>query len=146
MRLTKVNPFYTGDVPGPDPAMLPRPRRVLRELACRGSPEVCLVSQDPRDFRLRFWLPAIEAAGLDDVRVHDLRHTAVSLWIAAGANPKEVARRAGHTSVRTVFDVYGHLLPDADDALVDALGREVSTGGTGISRVYELPKQTGSQS
>lgn len=97
-------------------------------------------------FRTRAWLPATRAAGLDGVRVHDLRHTAVSLWISAGANPKEVARRAGHTSVRTVFDVYGHLLPDADDALVDALdalGREVSTEGAGISRVHKLPKQAG---
>jgi integrase len=37
-----------------------------------------------------------EMAGL---RIHDLRHTAVALWIAAGANPKEVAARAGHASV-----------------------------------------------
>jgi integrase len=99
-------------------------------------------------FRQRFWLPATKLAGLDGVRVHDLRHSAVSLWIAAGANPKEVARRAGHTSVRTVFDVYGHLLPDSDDALVDALdalGREVPAESPGISRVYELTKQTGKQ-
>jgi integrase len=35
------------------------------------------------------------AAGLDGLRIHDLRHTAVALWIAAGANPTEVAARAG---------------------------------------------------
>jgi integrase len=98
-------------------------------------------------FRTRIWLPATKAAGLDGVRVHDLRHSAVSLWIATGANPKEVARRAGHTSVRTVFDVYGHLLPDADDALVDALdalGRRVLTSDAGTGRVLELNKQIGS--
>jgi integrase len=38
-------------------------------------------------------------ANLDGVRIHDLRHTAVSLWIAANAGPKTVAARAGHTSV-----------------------------------------------
>jgi integrase len=43
-------------------------------------------------FRARSWLPATEAAGL---RIHDLRHTAVALWIAAGATPKEVAVRGG---------------------------------------------------
>jgi integrase len=97
-------------------------------------------------FRTRVWLPAIKAAGLDDVRVHDLRHTAVSLWIAAGANPKEVARRAGHTSVRTVFDVYGHLLPDSDDALVDALdavARGVASERMRTGHVLELSKQFG---
>jgi integrase len=44
-------------------------------------------------------LPLDRAAGLEGLRTHDLRHTAVALWIAAGANPKEVAARAGHTSV-----------------------------------------------
>jgi integrase len=40
--------------------------------------------------RARFWVPATEAAGLQGLRIHDLRHTAVALWIAAGATPKEV--------------------------------------------------------
>jgi integrase len=53
--------------------------------------------------------------------VHDLRHTAVALWIAAGANPKQIAARAGHTSVSVVLDRYGHLLPRHDDQLMDAL-------------------------
>jgi integrase len=44
-------------------------------------------------------VPATKAAGLQGLRIHDLRHTAVALWIAAGATPKEVAVRAGHTSV-----------------------------------------------
>jgi integrase len=46
--------------------------------------------------------------------IHDLRHTAVALWIAAGANPKEVAARAGHASVSFTLDRYGHLYPEAD--------------------------------
>ena len=32
-------------------------------------------------FRTRVWLPAISAAGLEGVRVHDLRHTAAVLWL-----------------------------------------------------------------
>jgi len=39
-------------------------------------------------FRSRFWRSAVIAAGLQGIRIHDLRHTAVALWIAAGANPK----------------------------------------------------------
>jgi integrase len=72
-------------------------------------------------FRHRVWRPATRAAGLDGLRIHDLRHTAVALWIAAGANPKEVAARAGHTSVSFTLDRYGHLYPDADQALRDRL-------------------------
>jgi hypothetical protein len=45
----------------------------------------------------------------------------VALWIAAGANPKEVAARAGHSSVSFTLDRYGHLYPEADTALRDRL-------------------------
>jgi integrase len=130
------------------------PRFVVEELAARlakvqgelvfPSPDGGLLSRTR--FRQRVWLPATRAAGLNGVRVHDLRHTAVSLWIATGANPKEVARRAGHTSVRIVFDVYGHLLPDADDVLVDALdalGRDVLAHGARTGHVLKLSKQIG---
>jgi integrase len=72
-------------------------------------------------WRRRFWAPAIAKAGLAPLRPHDLRHTAVSLWIAAGASPKEVASRAGHSSVVTVLDRYGHLLPGSEDRVNDAL-------------------------
>src|SRR6266511_256681 len=57
-------------------------------------------------FRRRYWLPAVEAAGVGPLRLHDLRHTAVAFWIAAGATPKEIAVRAGHSSVAVVLDRY----------------------------------------
>jgi integrase len=63
----------------------------------------------------------VKKAGFAPLRLHDLRHTAVAFRIAAGAQPLEVARRAGHTSVVTVLDRYGHLLPRADDPVTDAL-------------------------
>jgi integrase len=69
------------------------------------------------NFRQKIWRPAVVAVNLDGLRIHDLRHTAVALWIAAGASPKEVAQRAGHTSVSFVLDRYGHLFPEADTAL-----------------------------
>jgi hypothetical protein len=47
--------------------------------------------------------------------------TQPSLWIAAGAGPREVATRAGHTSVSFTLDRYGHLYPEADTALRDRL-------------------------
>jgi hypothetical protein len=41
--------------------------------------------------------------------------------LAAGANLKEVAARAGHASVSFTLDRYGHLYPEADTALHDRL-------------------------
>ncbi|MEZ5236135.1 MAG: site-specific integrase [Acidimicrobiales bacterium] len=104
------------------------PRMVCDELARSGGPaEPCrLVSPDAKPiraslFRSRFWTPAVNAAGLAPLRIHDLRHTAVSIWIAAGANPKQVAARAGHTSVSVVLDRYGHLYRDHDVDLIKTL-------------------------
>lgn len=75
----------------------------------------------PRAFRSRVWVPAITTAKLEGLRVHDLRHSAVALWIAASASPKEIAVRAGHTSVVTVLDRYGHLLPTTATDVTDRL-------------------------
>jgi integrase len=76
-----------------------------------------IVREADTAFRHDIWRPAVVAANLDGLRIHDLRHTAVALWIAAGASPKEVAARAGHTSVSFVLDRYGHLFPEADTTL-----------------------------
>jgi len=72
-------------------------------------------------FRRRVWLPAVERAGLAPLRIHDLRHTAVSLWITAGVDVKTIAVRGGHSSVKTILDRYGHLRERADDPALDAL-------------------------
>ncbi|MEO8268034.1 MAG: site-specific integrase [Ilumatobacteraceae bacterium] len=77
----------------------------------------------PALFRRRFWEPAVRRAGLAPLRIHDLRHTAVSLWIADGAHPKQVAALAGHSSVSVVLDRYGHLYPAHDDDLILRLER-----------------------
>src|SRR4029450_5608183 len=88
--------------------MVGLPRFVAEELAAHlagpGDPEGFVFTAPQGGplrvtaFRARVWRRATRAAGLDGLRIHDLRHTAVALWIAAGANPKEVAARAGDTS------------------------------------------------
>jgi integrase len=79
------------------------------------------------NWRHRVWEPAVKKAKLglcarttSGTRLC-LRHTAVALWIAAGASPKEIAARAGHSSVVTVLDRYGHLFPGSEDRVNDAL-------------------------
>jgi integrase len=95
-------------------------------------------------FRARVWRPAVRAAGLDRLRIHDLRHTAVALWIAAGANPKEVSARAGHSSVSFTLDRYGHLYPEADAALRDRLDALYGTAQAApTSPVVQLPRRPG---
>jgi hypothetical protein len=78
-------------------------------------------------WRSRFFKRAVDSAGVAPLRVHDLRHTAVSLCFAAGASPREIASRAGHTSVSIVLDRYGHLLPGSENRVNDELDRLAAT-------------------
>jgi integrase len=64
------------------------------------------VFPSPRDARkplsdiTPLWYAVCHAAGLSGVRVHDLRHTAASLMLQAGATLPEVGRAIGHSSAR----------------------------------------------
>jgi integrase len=44
------------------------------------------------------------------VRLHDLRHLAISLHINSGDDISVVSKLAGHTSISVTADIYGHLL------------------------------------
>ena len=84
------------------------------------------------NWRRRLFLPACAKADLDGLRVHDLRHTAASLAISAGANVKAVQRMLGHQSAAMTLDVYAGLFGDDLDAVaasLDSLVRQVCDGG-----------------
>jgi len=69
--------------------------------------------------------PARERVELGHLTPHDLRHTAASLAIAAGANVKAVQRMLGHASAAMTLDVYAGLFGDDLDAVGVALDRDV---------------------
>ena len=52
---------------------------------------------------------------------HDLRLTHVALLIAAGEDPYVISQRLGHASIRTTYDIYGHLFEGRDRQAADAL-------------------------
>ena len=80
------------------------------------------------NWRRRVFAPAVASAGLDaTLRPHDLRHTAASLAIAAGAPIKAIQRQLGHASATMTLDRYGHLYPDDLDALGQALTARYTT-------------------
>ncbi len=64
-----------------------------------------------------------EKVGLQQIRVHDLRHSDASMLIELGVSPLEIAERLGHESVKTTLDTYSHLYPDKDLKLADALNQ-----------------------
>ncbi len=69
------------------------------------------------NFRRRGFDRAATAVGLDGLTLHELRHTAASLAIAAGANVKAVQRMLGHASAAMTLDVYAGLFPDDLDVV-----------------------------
>lgn len=73
------------------------------------------------NFRKRVWAPAVTAAGVAPLRLHDLRHTCASLAIAAGADVKVLQRMLGHASAALTLDRYGHLMPGQARSVADRL-------------------------
>jgi len=78
-------------------------------------------------FRRHPFAPATVRAGLEGVRPHDLRHTAVALAVAAGYHPKAVQELAGHASITMTLDRYGHLFDTLQDAGVERLDEMART-------------------
>ena len=74
------------------------------------------------NFARQVWKPAIKAAEVpENLRIHDLRHTAAALMIATGAHPDHIKRHLGHSSITVTMDLYGHLLPSEADAAAQRL-------------------------
>ena len=103
------------------------------------STQGCLLR--PYQFRRRYFHPAAEAAGLAPLRPHDLRHSAISLWIASGANPEVVQVKAGHSSIKVTYDRYGHLFPDYDVRTTRHLENLWDEMATTSERVVPLGKR-----
>lgn len=60
-------------------------------------------------FRARQFTEARAEIGRPELRIHDLRHTAVSLWIAQGVDLARIGELAGHASSAFTLNRYGHL-------------------------------------
>ena len=58
--------------------------------------------------------------GIPAIRVHDLRHSHISLLINEGYNALEIGDRAGQESMEITLQ-YGHMFPESDDEMADSL-------------------------
>lgn len=73
------------------------------------------------NFRQRIWSAAVTSAGLDGLRVHDLRHSHVAQLLAEGWDPVAISERLGHSDPKFTMSRYGHVRPDHRQALADRL-------------------------
>jgi integrase len=75
----------------------------------------------PRNVIRAFKL-ALERAGLPQrIRVHDLRHAAATLMLAAGVHPKIASERLGHSNIGITLDLYTHSVRTLDEEAAEQM-------------------------
>jgi len=75
---------------------------------------------EPRNL-IRFHDETLQKFGLPPIRFHDLRHTAATLMLQQGTNPKIVQERLGHASIQLTMDTYSHVLPDMQNEIANRM-------------------------
>ncbi|MEE9339422.1 MAG: tyrosine-type recombinase/integrase [Methylococcaceae bacterium] len=80
-------------------------------------------SEKPFEF-CKQWKGALDRAGIKNFRFHDLRHTAASYLVMAGATLYETAQVLGHKSTQTT-ERYAHLSTNHKSAVVERVMGEV---------------------
>jgi integrase len=127
---------------------VPFPATIAERLAelMEGKPRDALVFTNRRgdvlrvsNWRARVFAPAVAVCQKRDptfptVTPHDLRHTAASLAISAGANVKSVQRMLGHSSAALTLDTYTDLFDDDLDAVAGALDAAIRAAGTAAEK------------
>lgn len=73
------------------------------------------------------WTRMRDRLGIN-ARLHDLRHTSVSIMLAAGISARLISERVGHSSTSFTMDTYGHLLPDAQAEAAEKLASALNFG------------------
>lgn len=109
---------------------VPFPRFLLPDLATilegKGRNELVFTTSrrtplDNSNWRRNVFDPAVDAADVAPFTPHNLRDTAASLAVSAGANVKAVQRMLGHASAAMTLDVYAGLFSDDLDQVAERL-------------------------
>jgi integrase len=129
--------FHPGTPKTHESRQVPVPAAVLQQLATAvdGKSPDALIFDDGHGGYMRrtrasagsrsWWVSALAAAGVEPLVLHDLRHTAASLAVSAGANVKAIQRMLGHASAAMTLDVYADLFDDDLEALTVRLDEAI---------------------
>ena len=79
----------------------------------------------PRSRQLSIWDRVREEAGIEDVRLHDLRHTHASHAVMNGVPVPVVSRMLGHSNVRMTLR-YAHLGDREIESEAERIGQEIA--------------------
>ncbi len=68
---------------------------------------------------LRMFKKILEQANLPHMHFHDLRHSAATILIGMGINPKVIQELLGHSDISITLGIYGHLFPSMQQDVVE---------------------------
>jgi integrase len=91
-------------------------------------------------FRQDVFAPAVRACQKIDetfptITPHDLRHTAASLAVSAGANVKALQRMLGHAKASMTLDVYADLFDEDLDGVAARLDAAIKSAADGLRTI-----------
>lgn len=130
--------FHEGTPKSYENRTTPVPREVSRLLkaVCEGKHTNDLVFDDgyggyqrrvhSSENERTWWVAAMKKANVERMVLHDLRHTAASLAVSAGANVKAVQRMLGHASAAMTLDVYADLFDEDLEAVAERLDSAIA--------------------
>ncbi len=79
----------------------------------------------------RIWYPLLRHLGLKKRRPYQTRHTAATLWLAAGESPEWIANQMGHTTTEMLFRTYSRFVPNLTRQDGSAMRRLLAAHGLG---------------
>lgn len=65
----------------------------------------------------------VKKYGLENIRLHDFRHSHASILLNQGVDIVTVSKRLGHESIKMTLDTYSHLIKGSEDKLIGVLDK-----------------------
>lgn len=102
-------------------------RKVLDNLPERGAADDYIFKSPEgeriylNNWRKRWFNSARQRAGLEDVRLYDLRHTCAAWLIDCGLESRKLMAWMGHKTIRVTYETYGHLMREDPSDVTDLL-------------------------
>lgn len=100
---------------------------------------------DNKNVTNRVWYPILRNLGMEKRRAYQTRHTAATLWLAAGENPEWIAKQMGHTTTEMLFRVYSRYVPNMTRQDGSAFDRLLLQNGVAQAQQTEMSDEASMQ-
>jgi integrase len=78
----------------------------------------------------RAFAALLQRAGLPSIRFHDLRHSAATLMLAQGVDPRTIIETLGHSQMGITMNTYAHVLPAMQRQAADLMDQVLNVRRT----------------